>query len=177
VVKLSWASSIINREGIGHGHCHYSKKRRRRVHDHYRGTSWWETGKACTPTGSESQKDHDQEKNKKKGTQVTLLGPYNVSVSCGPDGNGKIPNNGHWIWGGGGFLVDVSSPEDDPNNKGKKDLPKPSVHIGWDPGNSAVQEGAKPTGGGDTFEIGVDDQEKYEKAFARAFGLPPAKGG
>jgi hypothetical protein len=104
----------------------------------------------------------------KKEKEQTLIGPYDVAVTAGTGDPGKEKNpddGGTWHWGGNGFSIEVKSPEEGKANKDKKDLPSPSVHVGWLPKAAGLSGGD----GGDDCPLTEKDQKALEKALAEAF--------
>jgi hypothetical protein len=108
---------------------------------------------------------------KEKGKELpkAMLGPYNVAVSEGAKGDGTNPDKGTWYWAGGGFSITVKSPEENPDNKGKKDMGQPSFVVTWDGDDKAVHEGARLGGGGAEAVITQEEQQRLERELEKAF--------
>ena len=109
------------------------------------------------------------DKEKGKEFPKVMLGPYNVAVSEGPKGDGVNPDKGTWHWAGGGFSITVKSPEENPDNKGKEEVGKPSFVVRWDGADKAVHEGAREGGGRGEAVITVGEQKRLEKELEEAF--------
>jgi hypothetical protein len=109
------------------------------------------------------------DKEKGKEFPKVMLGPYNVAVSAGPKGDGTNPDKGTWQWAGGGFSITVKSPEENPDNQGKKDAGQPSFVVTWEGDDKAVHEGARVGSGRAESSISQEEQKRLERELEKAF--------